>query len=191
MSFSATKLAIPGVCVIAATRHSDARGNFMETYRAGAFAEFGLPPQFVQDNQILSSRAGTIRGLHFQAPPFAQAKLVRVLRGAIFDVAVDIRTGSPTFGKWVGASLSAAAGNQLYIPAGFAHGYSTLEPETDVAYKCDAYYAAAAEGGILFSDPAIGIEWPYSPGDAILSERDRALPLLEAISSPFVMAGRR
>src|SRR5689334_20112111 len=105
----------------------------METYRADAFAGFGLPSHFVQDNQILSPRAGTIRGLHFQAPPFAQAKLVRVLRGAIFDVAVDIRIGSPTFGTWVGASLSAAAGNQLFIPAGFAHGYCTLEPETEVA----------------------------------------------------------
>ncbi len=189
LSFVATPLAIPDIVLIGTRRHADERGSFMETYRAGAFAEIGLPAHFVQDNQIVSTRAGTIRGLHFQAPPAAQAKLVRVLRGAIFDVAVDIRRGSPDFGKWVGVRLD-PGGDQLFIPAGFAHGYCTLAAETEVAYKCDGYYAAESEGGIRFSDPAIGIAWPVLAEEAILSERDRALPLLEEFSSPFVMTKR-
>jgi dTDP-4-dehydrorhamnose 3,5-epimerase len=186
MNFTASELAIPGVVLISARRFADDRGSFMETYRARAFETLGVAARFVQDNQAFSSAAGTIRGLHFQKPPFAQAKLVRVLAGAIFDVAVDIRRGSPTFGQWVGARL-AAGGDQLFVPAGFAHGYCTLEPNSEVFYRCDSYYAADAEGGIHFADPALAIAWPVAADSVVASERDRALPRLADITSPFAM----
>lgn len=157
----------------------------METYREAAFRQLGIEAAFVQDNEAMSLERGTLRGLHFQAPPHAQAKLVRVLRGAIFDVAVDIRNGSPSFGRWLGVRLDDEAGEQLYIPAGFAHGYCTLEPRTVVAYKCDAYYDAPTEGGLLYSDPAIGIQWPMPVERMILSEKDRGLPTLAELVSPF------
>jgi dTDP-4-dehydrorhamnose 3,5-epimerase len=187
MSFTATKLAISGVLLITPKRREDARGYFMETYRARTFEEFGLPAVFVQDNQAFSLHAGTIRGLHFQAPPYAQAKLVRVIRGSAFDVAVDLRRGSPTFGRWVGATLTAESGKQLFVPAEFAHGYCTLAPGTEVAYKCGSYYMAEADAGVRFSDPEIGIQWPVAADMAIVSDRDRDLPLLGEIASPFAM----
>ena len=133
----------------------------------------------------MSVRAGTIRGLHFQIPPYGQAKLVRALKGSLFDVAVDLRKGSDTFGQWVGATLTAAGGEQLFVPATFAHGYCTLEPETEIGYKCDGYYAPDAEGGIHFCDPEIGVDWPVDPDQAFVSDRDMSLPRLSEITSPF------
>jgi len=180
-----TRLAIPGLLKVSARRATDPRGYFMETYREAEFQRLGIGAAFVQDNEAMSLETGTLRGLHFQAPPRAQAKLVRVLRGAIFDVAVDIRVGSPSFGRWLGMKLEDEGGEQLYIPAGFAHGYCTLEPRTVVAYKCDAYYDAPSEGGLLFSDPAIGIEWPVPKERMTLSDKDRALPPLAELESPF------
>ena len=143
---------------------------------------------FVQDNHSVSAAVGTVRGLHFQAPPHAQAKLVRCGRGAIFDVAVDIRRGSPTYGHWVGYTLSAENGAQLYIPAGFAHGFATLEPNSEIIYKCSDYYAPETEGALRWDDPEIGIDWPVT-GNAILSEKDTAAPLLADLDSPFTWEG--
>lgn len=184
MSFTATRLAIPEIILIESQRFGDARGYFTETYRAADFAALGVGDTFVQDNQAGSAKAGTVRGLHFQKPPHAQAKLIRVLKGAIFDVAVDIRRGSRTYGRWIGATLT-AGGAQLYVPHGFAHGYCTLESDTEVAYKCDAYYNAGSEGGLLFSDPLIGIEWPLAVEAATVSDKDRKLPSLRDFVSPF------
>src|SRR5262249_10473379 len=161
---------------------TDSRGHFVETYRAAAFQEFGIDAKFVQDNQSMSVDRGTLRGLHFQKPPRAQAKLVRVLKGKIFDVALDLRSSSKCYGQWVGATLSAEGGEQLFIPHGFAHGYCTLEPRTEVAYKCDAYYAPEYEGGVHFADASLAIEWPIAASEVVLSDRDRALPLLREIS---------
>jgi dTDP-4-dehydrorhamnose 3,5-epimerase len=186
MGFTATALAIPGVLVVTPRRFDDARGHFMETYRASEFAGLGIPARFVQDNQAFSKLAGTIRGLHFQRPPHAQAKLVRVLRGAAFDVIVDLRVGSATYGKWAGVRLD-PDGTQVFVPRGCAHGYATLEPNTELAYKCDAYYAAEADSGVNFADPAIGIDWPVAPRNAIVSDKDRALPPLRDVVSPFAM----
>jgi dTDP-4-dehydrorhamnose 3,5-epimerase len=184
MRFSATELAIPGVLVITPERRADPRGHFVETYRASEFAEFGIRNRFVQDNQALSRLAGTVRGLHFQRPPHAQAKLVQALRGAIFDVIVDLRVGSKSYGQWAGVELR-PDGRQVFIPRGCAHGYCTLEPDTEVAYKCDEYYFADAEGGISFADPAVGIRWPVRLDQAIVSDKDRKLPLLRDVVSPF------
>lgn len=177
-SFRFRRLAIPDVILIRPRRSGDERGYFMETFRAADFAAVGIHAAFVQDNQAMSARAGTIRGLHFQRPPSAQAKLVRVLRGAVFDVAVDVRRDSPTCGKWVGATLTTEGAEQLYLPRGFAHGYCTLEANTEIAYKCDAYYDPAAEGGLHFADPDLAIEWPTDPGQAMVSGKDRAQPRL-------------
>jgi dTDP-4-dehydrorhamnose 3,5-epimerase len=177
-NFRFRRLAIPDVVLIRPRRSGDERGYFMETFRAADFAAFGIPATFVQDNQAMSARAGTIRGLHFQKPPSAQAKLVRVLRGAIFDVAVDIRRDSPTCGKWVGATLTTEGAEQLFLPRGFAHGYCTLEPNTEIAYKCDAYYDPATEGGLYFADPDLAVDWPIDPGQAMVSGKDRAQPRL-------------
>ncbi|MCW8843494.1 MAG: dTDP-4-dehydrorhamnose 3,5-epimerase, partial [Rhodobacteraceae bacterium] len=143
---------------------------------------------FVQDNHSLSSQVGTLRGLHFQAPPHAQAKLVRCGRGAIFDVAVDIRQGSPTYGQWVGYELSAQNGAQLFIPEGFAHGFVTLRPESEVVYKCSTYYAPDTEGALIWDDAQIGIDWPLS-GAPILSDKDAAAPRLGDLQSPFTWTG--
>jgi dTDP-4-dehydrorhamnose 3,5-epimerase len=175
MRFKATQLAIRDVVLIALTPHTDNRGSLTVTYEQDTFRTLGLP-DFVQDNQVVSKRKGTVRGLHYQRSPHGQGKLVRVVRGSIFDVAVDVRAGSPTVGEWVAATLSAADANQLFIPRGFAHGYVTLEDDTEVMYKCDAPYAPAAEAGIHFADPRLGIPWPVSRDAAILSERDRTLP---------------
>ena len=181
--------AIAGVKCITPLRHGDARGYFAEIYREETLRRHGIDVHFVQENQSLSVRQGTIRGLHFQRPPAVQAKLVRVLRGSIFDVAVDLRAGSATFGKWVGATLTASGGEQLFIPQGFAHGFCTLEADVEVGYKCDAYYAPAAEGGLHYADPSLAIAWPAAAGSMIASDRDRALPYFATFKTPFLMAG--
>lgn len=177
-----------GLILIEPKRFGDHRGFFAETYSRRAFASLGVNIAFVQDNHSLSAAVDTVRGLHFQAPPHAQAKLVRCGRGAIFDVAVDIRRGSPTYGKWAGFTLSAENGAQLYIPAGFAHGFVTLEANSEIVYKCSDYYAPEAEGALRWDDPSIGIEWPII-GDAILSEKDANAPLLADLCSPFAFEG--
>ena len=140
---------------------------------------------FVQDNQSLSSVPGTVRGLHFQLDPFAQGKLVRCIAGSIFDVAVDIRSGSPTYGQWVGTELSAETGDQLWIPAGFAHGFATLKPDTVIHYKVTATYSAAHDRGLLWNDPAIGIAWPVAEANAVLSDKDRKQPILADLPPSF------
>lgn len=185
MNFQTERLSIPDIVVIRSQRFGDARGWFMETYREDAYQQLGIAETFVQDNQAFSQTVGTARGLHFQAPPHAQAKLVRCVKGAIFDVAVDIRRGSPSYGHWAGARLSADGGEQLFVPTGFAHGYCTLEADTEVAYKCDAYYAQESEGGIVATDPEIAIDWPFEPKAMTLSAKDQALPLLRVFDSPF------
>lgn len=179
---------LPGVILIEPKRFGDHRGFFAETYSRRTFASLGVDIAFVQDNHSLSAVVGTVRGLHFQAPPHAQAKLVRCGRGAIFDVAVDIRRGSPTYGKWAGFTLSADNGAQLYIPKGFAHGFVTLEADSEIVYKCSEYYAPEAEGALRWDDPDIGIEWPIK-GNAILSEKDASAPLLADLCSPFAFEG--
>ena len=171
-------------------RFSDDRGWFCETYNARRLAgEAGIAAVFVQDNQSYSARRGTVRGLHFQVPPHGQGKLVRVLRGRIWDVAVDIRRGSPTFGQFVAAELTAERGEQLWVPVGFAHGFCTLEDDCDVAYKVTDYYAPACEGGIAFDDPEIGIAWPVGRDAVSLSDKDARYPRLAAFESPFAYDG--
>ena len=163
----------------------DERGFFSEIYSRERYAKLGVNNEFVQDNHSISVKAGTLRGLHFQAPPSAQAKLVRCGRGSIFDVAVDIRQGSPTFGEWAGFVLTESEGNQLYIPVGYAHGFLTLEPDSEIVYKCSDYYAPATERAILWNDPHIGVEWPLNT-NPILSDKDAAAPLFANLESPFV-----
>lgn len=181
-----TPLAIPEVLLITPKRHGDARGWFAETYNKQALAGAGVDREFVQDNQAFSARRGTVRGLHFQRPPHAQAKLVRVLRGAIYDVAVDIRPGSATFGRWVAATLTADAGEQLFVPRGFAHGYCTLTEDAELFYKVDDVYAPQTEGGVFWRDPALGIDWPVAADEAMLSERDQRLPALSELGRAAV-----
>jgi len=175
--------------VLCPRRFQDSRGWFSETWNAKRAAGQGLETQFCQDNQSLSRDRHTLRGLHFQAPPYAQAKLVRCLRGRIFDVAVDIRRSSPTFGKWVGLELSAENGKQLFIPQGFAHGFLTMEEDCEIAYKVDNYYAAEADGGIAWNDPDIGIEWGIGGAVPVLSEKDAALQLLADFAVDFPYDG--
>ncbi|MFT0861700.1 dTDP-4-dehydrorhamnose 3,5-epimerase [Ancylobacter sp. G4_0304] len=182
-----TRLAIPDVVLVEPRRFGDARGYFCETYKKSAFDAFGLDLSFVQDNESLSRVVGVVRGLHFQTPPFAQAKLVRAVRGAIFDVAVDIRKGSSSYGAWVGATLSGENGHQLLVPRGFAHGFCTLEPDTIVAYKVDAPYSQPHDAGILWNDPALAIEWPVAAEAVTLSDKDLALPLLADYPTPFAL----
>ena len=172
-------------------RHGDARGWFTEVYSEPAFAALGIDCRIVQDNHSLSVPAFTLRGLHFQVPPRGQDKLVRCIRGRIFDVAVDVRQGSPTWGQWVGAELSAENGHQLFIPIGFAHGFVTLEANCEVTYKCSDTYAPAEDGGVHWDDPAIGIDWPI-PAGAVpeLSPKDVKQPLLADFASPFLYDGR-
>jgi len=175
--------------LIVPKRHPDARGWVAETFHEGRLRALGIDCRFVQDNQSYSKSAGTLRGLHFQGPPEAQAKLVSVLRGRIFDVAVDVRRGSPTFGKHVAAELSAETGHQFYIPDGFAHGVLTLENDVVLNYKVSAFYAPAQEGGIRWDDPDVGIAWPVEAGAVILHDRDRKFPLLKDFDSPFAYDG--
>ena len=168
---------------------ADSRGWFVESWTRQRYAGYGVTSDFCQDNHSLSRQAGTIRGLHFQRAPYAQAKLVRCLKGRIFDVAVDVRKKSPTFGQWIGAELTATAGEQLFIPAGYAHGFLTLEDDTEVAYKVDAYYAPEADGGIAWNDSFIGIEWPLNGLSPLLSEKDKVLPMLKDTDVDFVYDG--
>lgn len=185
---SFTRLAIPDVVLVQPVRHGDGRGYFCETYKKPAFDAFGIELTFVQDNESLSRQVGVVRGLHFQTPPMAQAKLVRVLRGAIFDVAVDIRRGSPSYGRWVAATLTAEEGNQLFMPHGFAHGFCTLEPDTLIAYKVDAPYSRPNDAGIAWDDPDLAIDWPVAADAAVLSDKDRVQPRLRDYDSPFAYA---
>jgi dTDP-4-dehydrorhamnose 3,5-epimerase len=177
---------LPGVKLITPRRFGDDRGFFAETFSARRYAEAGIARDWVQDNHSLSRRAGTVRGLHFQAPPHAQAKLVRCGRGSLFDVAVDIRKGSPTYGRWVGYQLSEANGRQLFIPEGFLHGFATLTDDTEVVYKCSDYYAPDCDGAVRFDDPAIGIDWGVDLSGAVLSPKDAAAPVLADLKNPFV-----
>ncbi len=180
-----TNLEIPGLKLIVPPRFEDERGFFSETYSEKALKEAGIPGPFVQDNFSLSTRNGTIRGLHFQKAPYAQAKLVRVNRGRVLDVAVDIRNSSPTYGKHVAIELSRENWAQLYIPDGFAHGFCTLEDDTEVAYKTSAPYAPEAEGGILWSDPTLAIAWPVAQSDVTVSDKDARLPSFANMAIAF------
>ena len=176
---------IPAVKVLAPKKHGDHRGFFSEVYNTQALARAGIDIEFVQDNHSLSAEKGTVRGLHFQTPPFAQDKLVRVVRGAVFDVAVDLRRSSATYGRHVSAVLSAEAWNQILVPAGFAHGFMTLEPDTEVIYKVSGYYAPDHDKGLLWNDPALDIAWPIPETEAILSDKDRRQPRLAELVTPF------
>jgi dTDP-4-dehydrorhamnose 3,5-epimerase len=182
---SVRPLALAGVLEIRPPRHGDHRGFFSEVYNHAALAGQGVDKIFVQDNHSFSAEAGVLRGLHYQSPPAAQAKLVRVIRGAIYDVAVDIRHGSPTFGRWVGLTVSAEAWNQILVPEGFAHGFVTLEAATEVLYKVSAPYSPEHDRGIRWDDPAIGIDWPLGGREPILSDKDRAAPLLADAPAAF------
>lgn len=176
---------MPRPRLIIPRRFGDTRGWFSETYNQRALAEMGIEENFVQDNHSLSVSLGTIRGLHFQTPPHAQAKLVRCIAGAIWDVAVDVRAASPTYGKWIGAELTAAGGEQLYVPVGFAHGFVTLTDHAEVAYKTSDYYSPQCDGGIVWNDPIIGVQWPISNFEPILSDKDQKLGLLQDFTSLF------
>jgi dTDP-4-dehydrorhamnose 3,5-epimerase len=176
---------ISDVRIVKPRRFGDHRGFFSETFNAKAFAEVGISQAFVQDNHSLSAQQGTIRGLHFQAPPFAQDKLVRVVRGSILDVAVDLRRSSPTYGQSVAVVISAEAWNQLFIPIGFAHGFCTLEPDTEVIYKVTNFYSADHDRGLLWNDPDLSIDWPVSADTAVLSDKDKIHPRLKDLPSYF------
>jgi dTDP-4-dehydrorhamnose 3,5-epimerase len=177
--------AIPEVKEIRPARHRDPRGFFSEIYREAVLREHGIETGYVQENHSLSVARGVIRGLHFQTEPEAQAKLVRVGAGSILDVAVDIRRGSPTFGKHVAIVLNAAEGNQLFVPEGFAHGFCTLDPDTEVLYKVNRYYSPAHDCGLAWDDPALGIAWPVSSETAVLSDKDRRNPVLAELPAYF------
>ena len=179
------RLAIPDVIRVTPKRHGDDRGYFSETYRETAYAAGGIPGPFVQDNSAFSAQADVLRGFHFQIPPAAQAKLVSCARGRIFDVAVDIRASSPTFGQHVGAELSAENGHQLFVPEGFAHGYLTLTPDCLVQYKVSAYYSPEHERGLAWDDPDLEIDWPLAGRAPILSEKDANLPVLSTLQTWF------
>lgn len=178
--------ALPGVLILTPQRFGDARGFFSESWNKARMAEHGITLEFVQDNHSLSATVGTIRGLHFQSPPHAQDKLVRCGRGALFDVAVDIRKGSPTYGHWVGVELSAENGKQLLVPKGFLHGFVTKEPDTEICYKCTDYYAPECDGAVRWD--SCGIDWGFD-GDPVLSDKDRVAPVLAEFDSPFVWEG--
>jgi dTDP-4-dehydrorhamnose 3,5-epimerase len=175
--------------VIAPKRHIDNRGWFSESFHEKRLRDAGIMCHFVQDNRSNSKTAGTLRGLHFQLPPAAQAKLIGVSRGRILDIAVDVRCGSPTYGSFVSAILSAENGRQLYVPVGFAHGFCTLEKDVEVMYKVSDYYAPAHDGGIRWNDPDIGIPWPFNAAEIVTSEKDGSLPLLKEFVSPFAYDG--
>ena len=178
-------LAIADVKLLTPKKFGDHRGFFAETYSRKILTDAGFHDEFVQDNQSLSREQGVLRGLHFQLPPFAQAKLVRVIRGAILDVAVDIRRGSPSFGKHVSAEITADNFRQILVPAGFAHGFVTLTPDTEVVYKVTNYYSPAHDRGILFNDPALAINWRLAESAAILSDKDRKHPVLAQATDLF------
>ena len=180
------KTALDGVLILTPARFGDQRGFFSESWNRERMVQAGIDIDFVQDNHSVSAQVGTIRGLHFQAPPSAQAKLVRCGRGVLFDVAVDIRKGSPTYGQWIGEELSFENGRQLLIPAGFAHGFVTRAPDTEICYKCDAYYAPEADGALRWD--SCGIDWGFD-GTPVLSDKDAAAPTLSGFDSPFTWVG--
>jgi dTDP-4-dehydrorhamnose 3,5-epimerase len=169
---------IPEVKLIVPKRFADARGVFSETWSERLFRQEVADLPFVQDNQSITAKKGTLRGLHFQKSPFAQGKLVRVVRGSILDIAVDIRSGSPTFGKHVAVELDAFQGAQLWVPPGFLHGFCTLEDQTEVFYKVTSYYSASHDSGVVWNDPDLGIDWPVDSASVLLSEKDQRLPQL-------------
>jgi len=183
------KLAIAGLRVLAPPRYGDDRGFFSETWSRAAFAAAGIDCDFVQDNHSLSRLKGTVRGLHFQTPPFAQAKLVRVVHGAIFDVAVDLRRGSPTFGHHAAVELSADNGHQLFVPVGFAHGFCTLSADAEVLYKVSAPFAPDHDRGLKWNDETLAIAWPVSAAEAILSAKDQTHPRLADLGDIFTFEG--
>lgn len=185
----AEELALPGVILFTPKRFGDDRGFFSETFNHRTFEAHAPGVNFVQDNHSLSRDIGVVRGLHFQTPPHAQGKLVRVTRGRVLDVAVDIRVGSPTYGQHVAVELSAENWQQLWIPVGFAHAFCTLEPDTEFCYKVTDYYAPECDAGIAFDDPDLGIDWPIDTEKAILSDKDRQLPKLKDYASPFRFEG--
>lgn len=182
------KLAIPALVLLTPSRFGDDRGWFSEVFRSEAFRREVADVDLVQENHSLSRHAGTIRGLHFQAPDHAQGKLVRAVRGRILDVAVDLRRGSPSYGRHCAVELSAENGRQLWVPVGFAHGFCTLEADCEVVYKVSAYYSKADDKGLAFDDPALGIEWPVDPATAILSDKDRRQPRLQDLPDYFPQA---
>ena len=181
-----TTLDLPGLIEIVPKKFSDDRGYFAESFRDDRFRAQAGAFDFVQDNQSLSIQAGTIRGLHFQKPPFAQGKLVRCIAGSLFDVAVDLRAGSPGYGKWTGATLSSDSGNQLWIPPGFAHGFCTLEADTIISYKVTAYYSPADDLGLAWDDPDIAVAWPAIANPATLSMKDRSQAALRDLPPYFM-----
>jgi dTDP-4-dehydrorhamnose 3,5-epimerase len=184
-NFSGEKLPLDGVVLVKPRKFADSRGFFMETFKAPDFAALGIDATFVQDNHSLSTRRGTIRGLHFQTPPRAQGKLVRVIRGSVYDVAIDLRRASPTYGQWCGATLTASGGEQLFVPRGFAHGFCTLEDDTEVIYKVDDIYAPDCDAGLFWGDPTLAIGWPIKPEAILTSDKDARLPPFAAFDSPF------
>ncbi len=185
-----TSLAIPDLKLITPRKFVDDRGFFSEVFNTRAMRELGIDASFVQDNHSLSVSPGTVRGLHFQTPPHAQGKLVRVVRGRIFDVAVDLRRGSPTYGRHAAVELSAANWTQFWIPPGFAHGFYTLEPNSEVVYKTTEYYSAENDAGIFWADPALGIPWHQIAEETVVSNKDARLPRLADFASPFVWRTR-
>lgn len=185
MAMELQRTSISDVVIIRPDRFADHRGYFSETFRSNWFKENVAPVDFVQENQSLSITAGTVRGLHFQTAPFAQGKLVRCVQGALFDVAVDIRQGSPTYGHWVGETLTEENGHQLWIPQGFAHGFCSLEKDTVIAYKVTAYYSRANDMGLAWDDADIRIEWPEVADPATLSDKDGSQPILANLPPHF------
>lgn len=186
MTLETRELSIPGVMEIIPKKFGDSRGFFSETYNQMAFSESGIDTVWVQDNQSLSTKAGVLRGLHFQLPPFAQDKLVRVTRGRVLDVVVDIRKGSPTYKNWLALELSADKWNQIYVPIGFAHGFKTIEPECEVVYKVSAYYSAEHDRSVRFDDRDLGIDWQLGGVEPVVSEKDRNAPFLKDVDTGFV-----
>lgn len=182
---AATRLSIPDVILLTPRRFPDARGFFAVTYNKREYQEAGIDQTFIQDNHSLSADTGTLRGLHYQSPPHTQAKLVRVVRGRILDVAVDARPSSPHYGKWVSAEISAEEGNQILVPQGFLHGFVTLEPNTEVLYKVDAEYDGTADGSVRWDDPDIGIEWGLGDRPPVLSDKDANAPSWRDWDNPF------
>lgn len=181
---------LSGVLVLTPARYGDARGWFSETWNAARQTQAGIAIDWVQDNHSFSAAPGTLRGLHYQRPPRAQDKLVRASRGAILDVAVDVRVGSPTFGRWVGVELSAENGRQLLVPKGFLHGFVTRTPDTEVQYKCSDLYAPDCDGAVRWDDPDLAIDWGLGGAAPVLSAKDAAAPLFRDWQSPFVWEGR-
>lgn len=179
------KLPIPDVLVLKPKRFEDDRGWFFESYNKDSISRHGIQVDFVQDNHSFSVKAGTVRGLHYQAPPFAQAKLVRVTQGRIYDVAVDVRLGSPTFGQYVGVELTSNGGEQIFVPSGFLHGFITLEDSTHVLYKVDNFYSKECDGAVRFDDPELGIDWGALASHAVLSNKDQQAESWASFKSPF------